>query len=91
MHDVTNAAPTAPDSRQVTTPQHADSDIAAEILHYWWRRRRFIIRFMLAAVVMFAIVLFLIPNRFKAEATVIIQAPKIQTEARTEPLSVETA
>ena len=91
MQDASNATPPAEGSQPAPHRHHIDSDIAAEILHYWWQRRRFIIRFMLAAVVVFAIVLFVIPNRFKAEATVIIQAPKIQTEARTEPLSVETA
>lgn len=66
-------------------------DVIREICKYWWAQRKWIAKILVAAVVVYAAVLLLIPNRYRAEAKVIILPPKFSAEIRTEPLSVITA
>jgi uncharacterized protein involved in exopolysaccharide biosynthesis len=66
-------------------------DIAGEITSHLWHRKWFIIKVMACAIVVFGVVLFLVPNKFKAQATLLIAPPRFTNEVRSEPLSVETA
>ncbi len=66
-------------------------DVILEICKYWWAQRRWIAKILVVAVVVYAAVLLLIPNRYRAEAKVLILPPKFSAEIRTEPLSVITA
>lgn len=65
--------------------------IMEEIVRYWWQRRMYIITTMLALIVFFIIILLLIPERYRANATAIVMPPRFLPEARTAPLSVNTA
>jgi uncharacterized protein involved in exopolysaccharide biosynthesis len=66
-------------------------DIVREIVLYWWQRRKWLAKVLAVAIICYAVILLLIPNRFRAEAKVIILPPKFTAEIRTEPLSVITA
>ncbi|MGB9691444.1 MAG: hypothetical protein ACPL7D_04690 [Candidatus Sumerlaeaceae bacterium] len=74
-------------SRQNLTPD----DIIREIVRYWWAKRKWIGKIVVIAAVVCAVILLLVPNRYCAEAKVIILPPKFSAEIRTEPLSVITA
>lgn len=62
-----------------------------EIPIYLWSRRNFIVSVIAIAIVFYAVVLLLIPSKFRAEAKIIILPPRFMSDVRTEPLSVETA
>lgn len=66
-------------------------DLTGAVLSHLWSRRIFIIKVMAIAIVAFTVVLLLIPNKFRAQATIIILPPRFQSEIRTEPLTVGTA
>lgn len=80
--------PRSPARGRATPPNR---DCPAMIAAHLWNRRLFIAKVLGIAIVLYAIVLLLIPNRFRAEATVIILPPRFTSEVRTEPLSVSTA
>lgn len=75
----------------LTLKQLTPDDIIREIIKFWWDKRWWLAKILATAIVLFAIVLLLIPNRYRAEAKVIILPPKFSAEIRTEPLSVITA
>jgi uncharacterized protein involved in exopolysaccharide biosynthesis len=65
-------------------------DVAGEIFSYWWKNRWQILKILAIATIAFAVVLLLIPARFKAQATVIVLPPRFLPEVRTQPLTVTT-
>lgn len=65
-------------------------DITGEILEYWWKRRWYITKVMLLAIIVFIGVLLLIPNRYRAQSTVIVLPPRFMPEVRAQPLTVST-
>jgi len=66
-------------------------EILGELLVFWWQKRLLIAKIVAIAVIVFAAILLLIPNRYRAESKIIILPPKFSAEIRTEPLSVITA
>ena len=62
-----------------------------DIPRYLLSRWRFIGSVMAGAVVVYAILLLLVPDQFRAQAKIIILPPRFMSEVRIEPLSVETA
>lgn len=72
-------------------PRTTPDEIIREILVYWWTKRRWIAKVLAISLVCYVVVLLLIPNRYRAEAKIIILPPKFSAEIRTEPLSVITA
>ncbi len=71
--------------------QFTVDDLIREFVLYWWQHRRWFLKILGIAIVCYVIILLLIPNRYRAEAKVIILPPKFSPEIRTEPLSVITA
>lgn len=76
--------PTAP-------PGRARVDMTAEITRYWWSRRLFILKSLAICIIVYVILLLIAPEKYRAQATVIILPPRFTTEVRAEPLSVATA
>lgn len=62
-----------------------------DIPRYLLSRWRFVGSVMVCAVVVYAILLLLVPDQFRAQAKIIILPPRFMSEVRIEPLSVETA
>lgn len=66
-------------------------DMLAELARYVWSKRKLIATVLGIAIPIYALILILIPAKFRAEADVIIMPPRFTSQVRTEPLSVATA
>lgn len=71
--------------------QFTVDDLIREFVLYWWQHRVWLFKVLAIAIACYIVLLLLIPNRYRAEAKVIILPPKFSPEIRTEPLSVITA
>lgn len=76
--------------RETPAPKIARADLVTELANYVIERRLFVAKVMGASILLYAVLLFLIPNKFRAEAQILIQPPRFSSEVRTEALSVAT-
>ncbi|MCX7964314.1 MAG: hypothetical protein N2644_07550 [Candidatus Sumerlaea chitinivorans] len=81
------AGPELSKSERVLLPD----DVIRAIFAYWWAQRAFVLKVLGIVGILTIAILLVIPNRYRAEAKVIILPPKFSSEIRTEPLSVITA
>ncbi|MBX7245625.1 MAG: hypothetical protein K1X53_08995 [Candidatus Sumerlaeaceae bacterium] len=79
------------DNTNAASPLSQRIDVPGEIISYWWGRRKFIGMVLAAVIPVYAAVLFMVPKRYKAMATVIILPPRFLSEVRSEPLTIATA
>ncbi|RMH29529.1 MAG: hypothetical protein D6691_02565, partial [Candidatus Hydrogenedentota bacterium] len=85
--ETSSAGPQLSKSERTLLPD----DVIREIFAYWWAQRAFVLKVLAIVSVLAIAILLVIPNRYRAEAKVIILPPKFSSEIRTEPLSVITA
>lgn len=88
---MSNKSESAKDGNAAPMVSGVGSDIVRDIVLHWWLRRKFIATVMGIAIAVFIVLLLLVPNRFRAEAKIIILPPKFASDVRTEALSVSTA
>ena len=64
-----------PEAKEATRRPIPRADLVTEMANYVIERRWFIAKVMGASIVLYAVLLFLIPNKFRAEAQILIQPP----------------